>query len=167
MNRPTRDSAAGRAYLDLQNQARRQHPGTQELLTMYVGECWLARMSRSRYAEDFILKGGMLIASFGARRPTVDADALARNMGSDRETVARRVADIAAIEDPDDGIEFLTETVTTAVIRDEAMYSGVRVTMTARLETAQVRGPGRGGHESAREFRRHRCWCGCVRGPGA
>lgn len=47
MNRPTRESAAGRAYLDLQNQARRQQRGTQELLTMYVVERWLSRMSRS------------------------------------------------------------------------------------------------------------------------
>lgn len=139
MTGPTRDSAAGRAYLDLQNQARRQKRGTQELLTMYVIERWLARMSRSPYAEDFILKGGMLLASFGTRRATVDADALARNMASDQETVARRVAEIAAIEDPDDGVEFLPETVTTAVIRDDALYSGVRVTMVAQLATAQVK----------------------------
>lgn len=139
MSRPTRGSAAGRAYLDLQNQARRQMRGTQELLTMYVVERWLSRMSRSAYAEDFILKGGMLLASFGARRPTVDADALARNMASDRESVAHRVAEIAAIEDPADGVEFLPETVTTAAIRDDALYSGVRVTMAAQLATAQVK----------------------------
>lgn len=139
MSRPTRESAGGRAYLDLQNQARRQKRGTQELLTMYIVERWLSRMSRSPYAEDFILKGGMLLASFGTRRPTVDADALARNMASDEETVARRVAEIAAIEDSDDGVEFLPETVTTAVIRDDALYSGVRVTMTAQLATAQVK----------------------------
>lgn len=63
MSRPTRESAAGRAYLDLQNQARRQKRGTQELLTMYIVERWLSRMSRSPYAEDFILKCGMLLAS--------------------------------------------------------------------------------------------------------
>ena len=139
MSRPTRDSAAGRAYLDLQNQARRQSRGTQELLTMYIVERWLSRLSRSPYAEDFILKGGMLLASFGTRRPTVDADALARNMASDQETVAHRVVEIASIKDPDDGVEFLPETVTTGVIRDDALYSGVRVTMTARLATAQVK----------------------------
>lgn len=81
----------------------------------------------------------MLLASFGTRRPTVDADALARNMASDQETVARRVAEVAAIEDPDDGVEFLSDTVTTAVIRDDALYCGVRVTMTAQLATAQVK----------------------------
>jgi hypothetical protein len=139
MSRPTRDSASGRAYLDLQNQARRQKRGTQELLTMYIVERWLSRMSRSQYAEDFILKGGMLLASFGTRRPTVDAGALARNMSSDQETVARRVIEIAAMEDSDDGVEFLPDTVTTAVIRDDALYSGVRVTMTAQLATAQIK----------------------------
>lgn len=57
MSRPTRGSAAGRAYLDLQNQARRQKWGTQELLTMYVVERWLSRMLHSAYGKDFILKG--------------------------------------------------------------------------------------------------------------
>jgi hypothetical protein len=139
MNRPTRDSAAGRAYLDLQNRARREKRGTQELLTMYVVERWLARLSHSPYANDFVLKGGMLLASFGTRRPTVDADALARNMESDEATVAQRVTEIASLEDSDDGVEFLTGTVTTAVIRDDALYSGVRVTMGAQLATAQVK----------------------------
>lgn len=83
MSRPTRASSAGRAYLDLQNRARREKRGTQELLTMYVVERWLARLARSPYVEDIVLKGGMLLASFGTRRPTVDADALARNMASD------------------------------------------------------------------------------------
>ena len=52
MIRPVRGTAAGRAYLDLQNRARREKRGTQELLTMYVVERWLARLSRSAYAED-------------------------------------------------------------------------------------------------------------------
>jgi hypothetical protein len=81
----------------------------------------------------------MLLASFGNRRPTVDADALARNLAADAETVAARVTEIAAINDPDDGVEFLTDTVTTTAIRDHALYAGIRVTMTARLATAQIK----------------------------
>ncbi|TCP53062.1 nucleotidyltransferase AbiEii toxin of type IV toxin-antitoxin system [Tamaricihabitans halophyticus] len=137
--RPTKQSSAGRAYLDLQNRARRERRGTQELLTMYVVERWLARLSRSAFVDDFVLKGGMLLAAFGNRRPTVDADALARNLSADEETVAARVAEIAALPDLDDGVEFLPDTVTTSVIRDEALYAGVRVTLTARLATAQVK----------------------------
>lgn len=139
MNRPTRETTAGRAYLDLQNRARRERRGTQELLTMYVVERWLARLSRSGYLDDFVLKGGMLLASFGNRRPTADADALARNLAADEESVGARVAAIAGIDDPDDGVEFLTETTTTAAIRDDALYAGVRVTMTATLSTARVK----------------------------
>jgi hypothetical protein len=106
---------------------------------MYVVERWLARLSSSPYVNDFVLKGGMLLASFGNRRPTVDADALARNIAADQETVGARVAEIAAIVDPDDGVEFLAHTVTTSPIRDHALYAGVRVVMTARIATAQVK----------------------------
>jgi hypothetical protein len=139
LNRPTRHTAAGRAYLDLQNEARRTRRGTQELLTLYGVERWLARLSRSPYAADFILKGGMLLAAFGQRRPTVDVDTLARNIAADEEAVAARVAEIADLDDPDDGIEFLTDTLTTRTIRDEAAYAGVRVTMQARLATAVIK----------------------------
>lgn len=81
MSRPTRETLAGRAYLDIQNHARRERRGTQEVLTLYVIERWFARLSRSAYAGDFVLKGGMLLAAFGQRRPTADADALALNLG--------------------------------------------------------------------------------------
>lgn len=138
MTRPTRATAAGRAYLDLQNRARRDRRGTQELLTMYVVERWLARLARSPHAGDFVLKGGMLLAAFGGRRPTVDADALARNMSADQETVTRRVAEIASIE-LDDGVDYLVDAARSSMIRDDALYSGVRVLMPARIATAQIK----------------------------
>jgi hypothetical protein len=69
MKRPTRSTAAGQAYLDLQNRARAEGRGTQEFLTLYVVERWLARLSMSPYADHFIIKGGMLLAAYNARRP--------------------------------------------------------------------------------------------------
>lgn len=101
MIRPTKATADGRAYLELQNLARKERKVTGELLTMYVVERWLARLAISAYRDDFILKGGMLLASFGARRPTADADALARNMAADEQTVVQRVVDIALIAMPE------------------------------------------------------------------
>lgn len=135
----TRATPAGRAYLDLQNLARRERRGTQEYLTAYVVERWLARLSRSPYASQFVLKGGVLLAAFGQRRPTVDADALAIGLANDAETVAALVAEIAAIEDPEDGVEYLTASVATQVIRDHALYHGVRISMDARIATAVVK----------------------------
>lgn len=110
MTRPTRDTPAGRADLDLQNQGRREGRGTQELLTLYVVERWLARMSGSRYAGRFVLEGGMLLAAFGARRPAVDADTLVRRIDNDVDTVTRVVAEIAGRRSEDDGVEFLPQT---------------------------------------------------------
>jgi hypothetical protein len=42
VSRPTRADPAGRAYLDLQNRARREGRPTQALLVMYVLERFLA-----------------------------------------------------------------------------------------------------------------------------
>lgn len=140
MSRSTRDTPAGRAYLDLQNRARAERRGTQELLTLYAVERWLARLSVSPYADQFILKGGMLLAAFGARRPTADADTLARNFANDEASVVARVVDIA--NQPmaqDDGIVFLVESVTSRVIRDEELYSGVRIAMDCAVATARIK----------------------------
>jgi hypothetical protein len=140
MSRPTRDTPAGRAYLDLQNRARREGRGTQELLTLYVVERWLARLGTSQYADQFILKGGMLLAAFDARRPTADADALARNFPNDEGTVVARVVEIANRPMPeDDGAEFRTDTVTSRVIRDQDLYSGARIAMDCAIATAIVK----------------------------
>jgi hypothetical protein len=51
MSRPTRADAAGRAYLDLQNLARRQGRATQVLLVTYVLERFLARLAAGPDAE--------------------------------------------------------------------------------------------------------------------
>lgn len=139
MSPVTRATPAGRAYLDLQNRARREGRGTQEYLTAYVVERWLARLSRSPYASQFVLKGGVLLAALGQRRPTVDADALAIGLANDADAVAARVAEIAAIEDPEDGVEYLTATLATQAIRDHALYHGIRVAMDARIATAVVK----------------------------
>src|SRR3954468_15817498 len=87
VTRPTRADAAGRAYLDLQNLARRQGRQTQALMVIYVLERFLARLEASGYGDWFVLKGGMLLAAWDARRATIDADFLARNLNLDQESV--------------------------------------------------------------------------------
>ncbi len=140
MSRPTKVTPGGRAYLDLQNRARRERRPTQELQTLYVLERWLARLAASSHAGDFVLKGGMLLAVFDARRPTADADLLARNLANDEETVIARVVDVARIElDQEDGVEFLVDTAVAQSIRDDDLYAGVRVSMGCRISTASVK----------------------------
>jgi hypothetical protein len=140
MNRPKKDTAGGRAYLDLQNRARREHRGTQELLTLYVLERLLARLAASPYADMFVLKGGMLLAVLDARRPTADADLLARSLPNNDAAVLTRVREIAqTVVDEEDGVEFLVDTTSAESIREGDLYGGTRVSMTARVSTATVK----------------------------
>lgn len=135
-----KSTPGGRAYLDLQNRARRDGRPTQELLTLYVLERWLARLAESRYADRFVLKGGVLLAVFEARRPTVDADLLARDLSNDEASVVARVIEVAEVAiDPDDGVRFLTGTAVARTIRDEDLYSGVRIGMDCELSTAKIK----------------------------
>jgi hypothetical protein len=137
MPTPSRDTTAGRVFNDLRNTARREHRGTDELLVAYALERWLYRVSVSSYAAQFILKGGLLLAAFGARRPTRDADLLGR-MDNDEEALVERIGEIAGIA-ADDGLEFDTDQIRAAVIREDDLYSGLRITMPATLGKAKIK----------------------------
>ncbi len=137
MSAPTRGSVAGRAYLDLRKLARKSHRPVDELLQLYVLEAFLSRLTSSRFAEQLVLKGGVLLAAFDERRPTRDIDLQAQALENDTETTLAATCEIAAIR-LDDGVIFDIETATAESIRDEAIYSGVRVTMTAQLATAHL-----------------------------
>jgi hypothetical protein len=65
------DTLAGRRYLDLQREAKCTGRPTDELIQLYALECFLDRLVHSKFAETFILKGGVLLAALDARRPTV------------------------------------------------------------------------------------------------
>lgn len=136
MSAPTRASTAGRAYLDLRKLARENHRPVDELLQLYVLEAFLDRLTSSRFTEQLVLKGGVLLAAFDERRPTRDIDLQAHALANDAETILTATCEIAAIT-LDDGVIFDTETATAESIRDEAVYGGVRVTMTAQLATAR------------------------------
>ena len=67
MPNPTRDTTAGRVYNDLRNLARRNGRSTDEVMVDYLLERFLFRMAVSPLGgEHFVLKGGLLLAQFGA-----------------------------------------------------------------------------------------------------
>jgi len=107
-------------------------------MTLYVVERWLARLSTSPHADKFIIKGGMLLAAYDARRPTADLDALARAVASDQDTIVALVSEISQLQ-LDDGVEYHCQTATARIIRDQAIYSGVRITMDCAIATAIVK----------------------------
>jgi hypothetical protein len=139
VNRPTRATADGRVYLDLQNLARRQGRPTGELHQLYALEGFLARLARSRFLDHLILKGGALLAAYEIRRPTRDIDLEGRHLSGDAAHLVEVVREIANIP-LDDGLLMNPGTVRAQVIRDgpDDPYSGVRIHVQATLAGARM-----------------------------
>lgn len=136
MNIPSRETAAGRAYLDLQARARRDGRPTDELLVLYVLERFLYRLSQSSLRDRLILKGGMLLAALDQRRPTGDVDLLAKDVANDVGTVCDLVREVLRLEF-DDGVVFNVEELRAQLIRDTDLYSGVRIVVPATVARAR------------------------------
>lgn len=128
---------ARQAYLDLQRLAKSDRRNTQELLDLYTLEGVLARLAVSPHRENLVLKGGVLLAAWGNRRPTRDVDLEALVLSNDPDTVVSVLREILA-ESVDDGLTFDLDSLAPQVIRDEEEYSGVRVSCTAHLDTARI-----------------------------
>jgi len=99
---------------------------TQEYLIRHTLESFLDRLTRTPHAGDFVLKGGVLLAAYGARRPTKDADANAVSADVTAGSLTQVVRDIAEV-DLDDGVVFDVDTITVQEIREQARYPGLRV----------------------------------------
>lgn len=138
MTQPSRATVAGCTYRDLQKQAGGDHRPFDELLALYTLEGFLDRLARSPHRSNLVLKGGLLLAAFDARRPTRDADFAARNLANDVPALTAVVADIARLT-IDDGLAFDLKSARGETIRDGELYSGVRVSLDCRLATAQTR----------------------------
>lgn len=99
---------------------------TQEYLIRHTLESFLDRLTRTSHADDFVLKGGILLAAYGVRRPTKDADANAVRADVTAEHLADVVRDIAAVA-VDDGLTFDLATISVHEIREQADYPGLRL----------------------------------------
>ena len=120
--------------------ARKDGEDFQRLLVRYAIERLLYRLSISRHAEGFVLKGATLFALWLGRphRATKDLDLLGRG-GPDVDRLVGLFRDVASIPCPEDGMEFDGAAIVGAPIREEALYTGVRVTIPASLAGARIK----------------------------
>jgi predicted nucleotidyltransferase component of viral defense system len=109
------------------------------VLTRYGVERFLYRLSRSRHAEQFVLKGALLLLVWLGEtlRPTRDADLLGFGELSD-EALAGIFKEVCGVEVDPDGVTFDPDSVTVAAIREEDAYGGRRVMLQGRLGAARL-----------------------------
>ncbi|GMQ85548.1 MAG: nucleotidyl transferase AbiEii/AbiGii toxin family protein [Acidimicrobiia bacterium] len=125
-------------YLALQRTARSTGRPSDELMSIYALEGFLARLGKSTYASKLVLKGGMLLAVFTERRPTRDIDLQAVELANNADTIRSIAVEVASL-DHSDGVEYDSSTSSAEIIREDDDYSGVRVSMDAQLYRARLR----------------------------
>ena len=105
----------------------------QMLIRNFIMERFLERVSVSRYRNNFILKGGMLVASLVGidTRATMDIDSTLKALPLNKEDAVRIVNEIIDIH-IEDGIRF--EIVKVVEIMTDFEYPGVRMVLEARLD---------------------------------
>jgi hypothetical protein len=126
--------------LSLQREAKTAGRTTAEYLRLYALEGFLLRLAHSPHRNKFVLKGGVLLAAYGLRRPTTDIDGAALQTPDEVEDIRQFVAAVASTALPaelDDGLMFDLDSVTAEAIRDEDKNSGVRIRLVARLASAR------------------------------
>lgn len=114
----------------LKNMAQQKNISAQLVLQNYMLERLLERVSVSKYHDNFILKGGFLIATMVGldTRATMDMDATLKGYPVNEETVQKMFEEICAIKLNDD-VTFTFRQI--GEIREGDEYTGYRVALTA------------------------------------
>ena len=135
----TANQTAASIHAHLKNEAEGQGRPFAELLQYYGIERFLYRLSRSKYMDKFILKGGLLFYGWNIplRRPTRDVDFRGYLDNSD-ESVPQAIKDVIAEPVPDDGITFDPRTIAVERTQIDADYEGVRIKFTRHLGRARI-----------------------------
>jgi Nucleotidyl transferase AbiEii toxin, Type IV TA system len=132
----TRDRAAS-VRARLLNVAKATGTDFNLVLVRFALERLLFRLSTSAHADRFVLKGALLFTLWYdlPHRATRDADLLGFGP-SDTGSMASVFTDIASVA-ADDGIVFDPASIRVGVVRKDAGYGGMRVTLNATLANAR------------------------------
>ena len=103
------------------------------LIQNFMFEALLKRISKSKYKDKFIIKGGLLLSSiFGVNlRSTMDLDTTIKGLPLDRETITKVINEIINI-DVEDNVKLEIENIKD--IREEELYSGFEVNLKAEFD---------------------------------
>lgn len=115
--------------------ADKEHVRFNYIVTRYLHERFLYRLSKSDYSDHFFLKGGALffaLEGLGAR-PTKDLDLLGSHISNQPESLKGVFGEILNIGCENDGVLFDVSSLETTEIVKEGNYRGVRIMLNAQL----------------------------------
>ena len=117
----------------IRNLSKKKSADAQILVRNYMMERFLERISLSEYKNQFILKGGMLVAAMVGldARATMDLDATIKGTNVSVEDVEMIISKIISIP-LNDGVSFRIKRI--SEIMEEADYPGVRVSMETKFD---------------------------------
>lgn len=118
----------------IRNIAKQKNIPAQVILQNYMFERLLVRLSASEYKENFVLKGGILVAAIVGldNRATMDMDTTLKNLSLTPEAIRSALESVCDIAF-DDGVVF--EIGTISPIREDDIYGGYRVMLNAKFDT--------------------------------
>jgi len=114
----------------MKNIAKEKNIPAQVVLQNYMFERLLERIAKSKYRENFIIKGGFLISAIVGldTRTTMDIDATIKGMKLDKDTTIKMFKEICEINISD---KVVFEIKDVSEIRESEDYTGLRIAMNA------------------------------------
>lgn len=121
----------------INNIAKKEKVLPQAVMQTYMLERLLERISISKYKDNFILKGGMLISSIIGidNRSTMDMDTTIKGFKLDKENLKNILQEIIKI-DIGDNIKF--KIISIENIREDDDYGGLRVHLQASFDEMPI-----------------------------
>lgn len=121
----------------IRNLAKEKNVNAQILLRNYMLERLLERISESPYKENFVLKGGMLVASMVGvdSRSTIDLDATLRNFPLKEDKLIKAFEEILNVDVKDN---MKIELLSISEIREEADYHGFRLALIGKIDESKI-----------------------------
>lgn len=121
----------------IKNLAKEKHISAQLVMQNFMLERLLERISVSKYQQNFILKGGFLIATMVGldTRATMDMDATIKGLPVNEQTIQEMFGEICKIE-LDDDVSFSFRSI--GEIRESDEYTGYRVSLSANYPPMAV-----------------------------
>ncbi len=112
----------------------------QSVVSQYVQERFLYRLSESIYSNNLILKGALLFIAhdISRNRPTRDIDFLGSKIPNEIKDLVEVIKEILIIK-TEDGLRFDSETVEAENITEDGDYKGVRIKFNVYLENSRER----------------------------